>query len=58
MSDIPKYYEKDYGCVVSTAINKYIYIIVLIMIISGLLMALNIKGGDTIAATISKALPR
>lgn len=28
MSDIPAYYEKDYGCVVSATINKYIYIIV------------------------------
>lgn len=27
MSDIPAYYEKDFGCVVSTSINKYIYII-------------------------------
>ena len=28
MSDIPAYYEKDFGCVVSTAIDKYIYITV------------------------------
>jgi len=28
MSDIPAYYEKDFGCILSTAINKYIYITV------------------------------
>lgn len=28
MSDIPSYYERDYGCVINTAINKYIYIII------------------------------
>jgi len=26
MTDIPKYYEKDYGAVTSTTINKYIYV--------------------------------
>jgi D-glycero-alpha-D-manno-heptose-7-phosphate kinase len=28
MSDIPAFYEKDYGCVLSTAIDRYIYIAV------------------------------
>jgi len=28
MTDIPKYYEKDYGAVTSTTINKYVYVTV------------------------------